>query len=140
MRIHWISNYKFTNLCNTMLFSFFLQCVPIMGLGFRRGSYRCVCKDGFYFPNVTSPHKYYNGTVLEEEYEKKFDSVSLSFLILSYFPCLFPLSPRLHKQSRRSALRTFYNNTQSHVQQQTDVHQIILLCLCSTLHSYQENE
>lgn len=62
------------------MFSF--QCVPISGLGFRRGSYRCVCKNGFYFPNVTSSHKHYNGTVLEEEYEKKYDTVSF-FLVFS---------------------------------------------------------
>ncbi|OXA65196.1 hypothetical protein Fcan01_01961, partial [Folsomia candida] len=48
------------------------KCVPLKGLGFRRGSYRCICKDGFYFPNVSSAHKYFNGTLLEEEYEKKF--------------------------------------------------------------------
>ncbi|CAL8101547.1 unnamed protein product [Orchesella dallaii] len=55
------------------------MCVPMKGLGFRRGSYRCICKDGFYFPNVSSPHKYYNGTLLEEEYEKKFDSNETSY-------------------------------------------------------------
>ena len=49
-----------------------LQCVPIKGLGFRRGSYKCECRRGFYFPNVTSPLKYFNGSQLEEEYENKF--------------------------------------------------------------------
>jgi len=44
--------------------------VPIPGLGFRRGSYKCVCRRGFYFPDVRAAHRYYNGTVLEEEYEK----------------------------------------------------------------------
>lgn len=113
--------------CNTCFpfFSIFFQCVPIMGLGFRRGSYRCVCKDGFYFPNVTSPHKYYNGTVLEEEYEKKFDSVSLSFHIpFSLFYCFFPMLILLKKQ--------MYKPTKEEEQlnhtDQTDVHhQIILL-------------
>ncbi len=47
------------------------QCVHIPGLGFRRGSYRCECKDGFYFPDRDAPWKFYNGTVIEEEYEKK---------------------------------------------------------------------
>uniref|UniRef100_A0A8D8QJJ3 Probable G-protein coupled receptor CG31760 n=1 Tax=Cacopsylla melanoneura TaxID=428564 RepID=A0A8D8QJJ3_9HEMI len=45
-------------------------CISISGLGFRRGSYKCVCKDGYYFPDVKAHHKYYNGTFLEEEYEK----------------------------------------------------------------------
>ena len=40
------------------------------GLGFRRGSYRCVFRQGYYFPDTTAPHKYFNGTDLEEEYAK----------------------------------------------------------------------
>lgn len=51
---------------STLLF----QCVPIPGLGFRRGSYRCVCRRGFYFPNTTAENRYYNGSDIEEEYEK----------------------------------------------------------------------
>jgi hypothetical protein len=47
-----------------------LQCVPVSGLGFRRGSYMCLCKRGFYFPDTTSLNRYFNGTVVEEEYEK----------------------------------------------------------------------
>ena len=50
------------------------------GLGFRRGSYKCVCKTGYYFPVGLSGESggertslfekaYFNGTVLEEEYE-----------------------------------------------------------------------
>ncbi|CAH0562368.1 unnamed protein product [Brassicogethes aeneus] len=46
------------------------ECVPLSGLGFRRGSYRCVCRRGFYFPETTAERRYYNGTVIEEEYEK----------------------------------------------------------------------
>lgn len=41
-----------------------------MGLGFRRGSYKCLCRKGFYFPDVASQHKFFNGSLLEEEYEK----------------------------------------------------------------------
>ncbi|CAG9828507.1 unnamed protein product [Diabrotica balteata] len=47
------------------------MCVPIPGLGFRRGSYKCVCRPGFYFPDIKAERRYYNGTVLEEEYEKR---------------------------------------------------------------------
>lgn len=46
-----------------------LQCIPIPGLGFRRGSYRCICKRGFYYPDTKSTSRYYDGTVIEEEYE-----------------------------------------------------------------------
>lgn len=44
--------------------------MPLAGLGFRRGSYKCVCKKGYYFPDTTAERRYYNGTLLEEEYEK----------------------------------------------------------------------
>ncbi|XP_032778389.2 LOW QUALITY PROTEIN: probable G-protein coupled receptor 158 [Daphnia magna] len=47
------------------------KCEHIPGLGFRRGSYRCECRDGFYFPDTNAPVRFYNGTVIEEEYEKK---------------------------------------------------------------------
>ncbi|EAT33435.1 AAEL014290-PA, partial [Aedes aegypti] len=46
------------------------ECVPIPGLGFRRGSYRCVCRKGYYFPDTSIEQKWFNGTTLEEEYEK----------------------------------------------------------------------
>ncbi|XP_017962312.1 uncharacterized protein LOC108655110 [Drosophila navojoa] len=46
------------------------MCEAIMGLGFRRGSYKCLCRKGFYFPDVASQHKFFNGSLLEEEYEK----------------------------------------------------------------------
>ncbi|XP_041975014.1 probable G-protein coupled receptor 158 [Aricia agestis] len=46
------------------------ECVPVPGLGFRRGSYRCVCRRGFYFPNTTAENRFYNGSDIEEEYEK----------------------------------------------------------------------
>ncbi|XP_046999597.1 probable G-protein coupled receptor CG31760 [Schistocerca americana] len=46
------------------------QCVPLPGLGFRRGSYKCVCRKGFYFPDVHARYRYFNGSIIEEEYEK----------------------------------------------------------------------
>ncbi|XP_063697813.1 uncharacterized protein LOC134828756 [Culicoides brevitarsis] len=46
------------------------ECTPVKGLGFRRGSYRCFCKIGFYFPDISTDQKYFNGSTLEEEYEK----------------------------------------------------------------------
>ncbi|XP_069112828.1 metabotropic glycine receptor-like [Argopecten irradians] len=47
------------------------RCEPLPRLGFRRGSYKCVCLDGYYFPNLVSPHRYFNGTEVEYEYAKK---------------------------------------------------------------------
>lgn len=52
------------------MYIYFPQCVPLPGLGFRRGSYKCVCRRGFYFPDTQAERRYYNGTVIEEEYEK----------------------------------------------------------------------
>lgn len=60
-------------------FSLF-QCESIAGMGFRRGSYRCVCQRGFYFPNATvAGQKYFNGSTLEEEHEKLMKA-SLTYL------------------------------------------------------------
>nr|KAG5709067.1 hypothetical protein BaRGS_004706 [Batillaria attramentaria] len=48
------------------------QCEHLPGLGFRRGSYKCVCKPGFYFPaEFPTEKRYYEGTVVEEQYERK---------------------------------------------------------------------
>lgn len=60
------------------------QCVPIPGLGFRRGSYKCVCRRGFYFPEVLSEMKYFNGSILEEEYAKL---MQVSYDEISPFTC-----------------------------------------------------
>ncbi|XP_071443254.1 uncharacterized protein [Hetaerina americana] len=46
------------------------ECLAIPGLGFRRGSYKCVCREGFYFPDTDSESRYYNGTHVELEYER----------------------------------------------------------------------
>ena len=49
------------------------QCDPVPGLGFRRGSYRCVCKEGYYFPETNLPLKYrfFNGSDIEQDYERR---------------------------------------------------------------------
>ncbi|CAG7722002.1 unnamed protein product [Allacma fusca] len=64
------------------------KCVPIKGLGFRRGSYRCECQPGYYFPNTSSTIKYFNGTVLEEEYEKKLMNEKTMYDEEGAFECL----------------------------------------------------
>ena len=52
-------------------FLLFFQCEPITNQGFKRGSYRCTCKRGFYYPDVNANVKAFNGSVIEEEYDKK---------------------------------------------------------------------
>ncbi|KAJ2948009.1 hypothetical protein O0L34_g9801 [Tuta absoluta] len=64
------------------------ECVPVPGLGFRRGSYRCLCKRGFYFPNTTADNRYYNGSEIEEEYEKHLLDQKNLYGLLSGFECL----------------------------------------------------
>ncbi|KAI8487762.1 hypothetical protein Bbelb_345000 [Branchiostoma belcheri] len=44
------------------------ECVPIPGQGFRRGSYYCQCRKGYYFPEPTVNQTFFDGTVVEEEY------------------------------------------------------------------------
>lgn len=48
-----------------------LQCVPRQGLGFRRGTYYCVCQDGFYFPNKSADSTAYLGFDLENHFNIK---------------------------------------------------------------------
>ncbi|XP_050441601.1 probable G-protein coupled receptor CG31760 [Adelges cooleyi] len=49
-------------------------CVAVSGLGFRRGSYKCVCRRGYYFPAPkyagSAGNRFFNGVIIEEEYEK----------------------------------------------------------------------
>ena len=59
---------------------FHFQCEPVSGLGFRRGSYKCVCKIGYYFPNTTSENRFFNGTDVEDE-AAKLEEVNLLLLI-----------------------------------------------------------
>lgn len=64
------------------------ECVPLPGLGFRRGSYKCVCRRGFYFPDIKAERRYYNGTVIEEEYEKLMMGEKSSYGTAGVFECL----------------------------------------------------
>lgn len=72
-----------------------LQCIAIPGLGFRRGSYRCICKRGFYYPDIKSTSRYYNGTVIEEEFEK--------LMMVSFLLFFFSL-----KHFRKNSIRVFF--------------------------------
>ncbi|XP_043278235.1 probable G-protein coupled receptor 158 [Venturia canescens] len=64
------------------------ECVATTGLGFRRGSYRCVCKRGYYYPDTKSIERYYNGTVIEEEYEKQMLGEESQYNQEGVFECL----------------------------------------------------
>ncbi|XP_030031268.2 probable G-protein coupled receptor CG31760 [Manduca sexta] len=64
------------------------ECEPVPGLGFRRGSYRCVCRRGFYFPNTTAVNRYYNGSEIEEEYEKHLLHQTNLYSYIDAFECL----------------------------------------------------
>ncbi|CAL7942101.1 unnamed protein product [Xylocopa violacea] len=64
------------------------ECIAIPGLGFRRGSYRCICKRGFYYPETKSTSRYYNGTVIEEEYEKLMMGDESQYDVDGVFECL----------------------------------------------------
>ena len=56
---------------NLQRVSFVFQCEPIANQGFKRGSYRCSCKRGYYYPGPNSHSKSFNGSIIEEEYDKK---------------------------------------------------------------------
>ena len=45
-----------------------IQCQHVPGNGFVRGSYLCVCLDGYYFPDISAEVKGFNGTVVENYY------------------------------------------------------------------------
>ncbi|XP_044576570.1 probable G-protein coupled receptor CG31760 [Cotesia glomerata] len=64
------------------------ECIAIPGLGFRRGSYRCICKRGFYYPDIKSTERYYNGTVVEEEFEKLMLGEHSQYSMDGIFECL----------------------------------------------------
>ncbi|XP_065207310.1 probable G-protein coupled receptor CG31760 [Planococcus citri] len=63
-------------------------CVSIKGLGFRRGSYKCVCQKGFYFLNKSADHDYFDGTIIEEEYEKLMLGEESIYNVSGSFECL----------------------------------------------------
>ncbi|XP_069168107.1 metabotropic glycine receptor isoform X1 [Procambarus clarkii] len=44
------------------------RCVPVAGVGFRRGGYRCQCRPNYFRPNTT--HQYFNGTLVELAYSE----------------------------------------------------------------------
>ena len=66
------------NVCKTYAFVkmidsifFLIQCQTIPNQGFKRGSYICTCKRGYYFPERRAPLKAFNGTLIEFEHDRK---------------------------------------------------------------------
>ena len=47
-----------------------IQCETVLNQGFKRGSYICTCKRGFYFPDALAPEKVFNGSVIEREHDR----------------------------------------------------------------------
>ncbi|XP_054736643.1 uncharacterized protein LOC129243565 [Anastrepha obliqua] len=64
------------------------MCEALKGLGFRRGSYKCVCRKGYYFPDTISTQKFFNGSLLEEEYEKLMLGKNSTYNIINEYECL----------------------------------------------------
>ncbi|KAL5008797.1 hypothetical protein ScPMuIL_014378 [Solemya velum] len=60
------------------------KCVTLQGEGFHRGTYKCVCDKGFYFPVTDSSHHHYLGYEIEDVYNADREKYSASFLCL---PC-----------------------------------------------------
>ena len=60
-----------TTKSNIALIFFLTQCQAITNQGFKRGSYICTCKRGYYFPASQASLKAFNGTLIELEHDRK---------------------------------------------------------------------
>ncbi|GAV02854.1 hypothetical protein RvY_13368 [Ramazzottius varieornatus] len=61
-------------------------CVPKTGLGFRRGTYQCTCRPGYYFPNASSSTKAFSGFDVEDAYAAWVMNGSAEYF--NYYDCL----------------------------------------------------
>ncbi|XP_038068972.1 probable G-protein coupled receptor CG31760 [Patiria miniata] len=63
-------------------------CQFIPDQGFRRGSYHCVCRKGFYFPSPADPgENYYNGSSIEAEYDRLLAGNTTRYYEMICKPC-----------------------------------------------------
>ena len=69
------------------IFYFFFQCTFVTRLGFRRGSYKCECAPGYYYPDLTVNQKFYNGSLMEDQYELKLTNKTNNYEDLFCLPC-----------------------------------------------------
>ncbi|OPJ81713.1 putative G-protein coupled receptor 158 precursor isoform A [Patagioenas fasciata monilis] len=58
------------------------ECMPIKGLGFVLGAYKCICKAGFYHPNIFSVNSFQ-----KKDAENRLSGSELSEEIYSCLPC-----------------------------------------------------
>ncbi|KFO09963.1 putative G-protein coupled receptor 158, partial [Balearica regulorum gibbericeps] len=58
------------------------QCMPIKGLGFVLGAYKCICKAGFYHPNIFSGKSFQR-----KDAENRFPGGELSEEVYTCLPC-----------------------------------------------------
>ena len=47
-----------------------IQCEAVPNQGFKRGSYVCKCKRGYYFPDALATEKAFNGSLIESEHDR----------------------------------------------------------------------
>ncbi|XP_025105461.1 probable G-protein coupled receptor CG31760 isoform X2 [Pomacea canaliculata] len=60
------------------------KCQPTKNQGFKRGSYTCVCIDGYYFPDTNNEKQAFEGS----DIDKAFDDGANTSELLSRFQCL----------------------------------------------------
>ncbi|NXU55810.1 GP158 protein, partial [Turnix velox] len=58
------------------------ECMPIKGLGFVLGAYKCICKPGFYHPNIFSMNSFQR-----KDAENRFSGGELSEEVYTCLPC-----------------------------------------------------
>ncbi|XP_068261558.1 metabotropic glycine receptor [Nyctibius grandis] len=58
------------------------ECMPIKGLGFVLGAYKCICKAGFYHPNIFSVNSFQR-----KDAENRFSGGELSEEVYTCLPC-----------------------------------------------------
>ncbi|PKU33365.1 hypothetical protein llap_16331 [Limosa lapponica baueri] len=58
------------------------KCMPIKGLGFVLGAYKCICKAGFYHPNIFSVNSFQR-----KDAENRFSGGELSEEVYTCLPC-----------------------------------------------------
>lgn len=63
-----------------------MQCVHVPNQGFKRGSYICQCKKGYYFPNHQAKTKHFTGESVEAAYDAMLNGTSNGYK--DEFECL----------------------------------------------------
>ncbi|XP_065587482.1 metabotropic glycine receptor [Cyrtonyx montezumae] len=58
------------------------ECLPIKGLGFVLGAYKCICKEGFYHPNIFSVNSFQR-----KDTDNRFSGGDLSEEVYTCLPC-----------------------------------------------------